>query len=279
MQSIWLVMIYTENNYKAILKNRVKDLQKTRKDLTLKGLANQLGVQATYFSKFFNSDSTHLNDDHLYLLLSLLDFSNNEIEYIYLLKSAEQTQNKERLEYLQAKIETFQKENPLNIEQAITPMDRIEAEMSYLLDPLCLLVHMALYIEDYRNFPFRLCETLNITNQKFEEILRTLASNDLIKLDEQFRIKEVKTKKIHYGKDHPLMRVHQSLFKTKINSELLRVEEKDKHSILVSFTADEFSFEKIKVAHNKFMKEVELIAKEAKNQGVYQINFDVFKWL
>ncbi len=272
-------MIYADNNYKTILKKRVKSLQKTRPELTLKGLANQLGIQATYFSKFFNSDQTHLNDDHLYLLLSLLSFSNQEIEYIYLLKSAEQTRNKERLEHLQTKIESFQKENPLDIEQAVTPIDRVEVEMNYLLDPLCLLVHMALYIEDFKNFPFRLCEKLNITNQKFEEILRVLASNELISLDEQFRIKDVRPIKIHYGKDHPLMRIHQSLFKTKINSELLRTEEKDKHSILVSFTADELAFEKIKVAHNRFMKEVELIAKDAKNEGVYQINFDVFKWL
>lgn len=272
-------MIFEHLDYKEALRVKIKDLQKKKKDLTLKKLANQLGVQSTYFSKFFNSENTHLNDDHLFLLTRILELDIVETDYILLLKAYTQAQSIERQDYLRAKIEKFQKESPTAVPHAQTPMDKFESEMSYLLDPLCLLVNLGLFIEEFRQFPFRLAEKLNISNQKFEGILRTLASNDLITLDDEFQVKEVRTNRIHYGKDHPLMRVHQSLMKSKINSDLLRIDENDKHSILISFTADENSFQRIKEAHNRFMKEAELIAKDAKNQGVYQISFDLFKWL
>ncbi|MBT4793121.1 MAG: DUF4423 domain-containing protein [Halobacteriovoraceae bacterium] len=272
-------MIYNHIDYKVILKNKIKELQKKRSSLTMKLIATQLGVQSTYFSKFFNQEKTHLNDDHLFLLVKILEFCAEEIDYIFLLKAFSLSQEKIRKDFLLIKIEACRKEKKLNAKIASSERSRMDDEMSYLLNPLCLLVHFALYIDQYRNFPFRLCETLNISYQQFQEILRVLVANEMIELGEEQEIKSVKPSKIHYGKNHPLMRVHQSLLKTKINSALLKVEEKDKHSLLVTFSSDKRSFEKIKDAFQSFLKEAEEIDKKAKNEGVYQLNFDLFKWL
>jgi uncharacterized protein (TIGR02147 family) len=272
-------MIYDSTDYKSILKNKIKELQSTKTSLTMKNVANQLGVQATYFSKFFNTESTHLNDDHLFLLTEILEFPNEEIDYIFTLKSFDQSQDKSRKDFLYKKIESLRKEKKLNVKDADTNLHRVEEEIKYLLNPLCLLVHLALYIEKYRKMPFKLCEVLNISTQQYHEILRVLVANEIIELGEGYEVAKVKPSKIHYGKSHPLMRVHQAMLKTKINSELLKVEERNKQSMLFTFTADEHSFELMKDAFQRFLKEAEAIAKKSKDEGVYQLNFDLFKWL
>ncbi len=271
-------MIYDYTDYKLILKNRIKELQNKRSSLTMKNIANQLGIQATYFSKFFNQEQVHLSDDHLFLLLEILEFSHEEIEYVFTLKSFLQAQVQTRKNHLFKVIEKLRKEKRLSVDDAESNINKIEDEMKYLLSPICLLVHLALYVDEYRKMPFKLCDALNLTTQQFQENLRILAANEIISLGENYEILEVKSRRIHYGKGHPLMRVHQALLKTKINSELLKIEEKDKQSMLVTFTADEHSYEKMKEAFQRFMREMEEIAKVSNPSGVYQLNFDLFKW-
>lgn len=246
----------------------------------MKSLALQVGVQATYFSKFFHSDQTHLNDDHLFSLCRFLDFKSNEIDFIFTLKDYETANDELRKDYLKTKIEQFKKELKLNTETAASAVDQLEEEMKYLFDPLCLLVHLALFIEPYRKNPLSIAHQMNLSPQKLREILGILLKNKFIEVGEDlYEIKKVNQQRVHYGKNHPLMRVHQSILKTRINAELLETPEEKKHSFLVTFTTDELSFGLVKDEFQKFIKSVEGIAVKSKPTGVYQLNFDLFKWL
>lgn len=268
-------MIYRHDDYKEILLERIK-----KEDLSMKNLALQIGVQATYFSKFFHNESTNLNDDHLFQLCQILDFNQHEIDYIFHLKDHQTSSDQNRRDYLKRKIEQFRKEMKLNTKDVEAPVDQLEEEMKYLLDPLCILVHLALYIDQFKKNPQAIGHQMNITSQKLKTILGILLSNGFIEIGEDlYDIKKVNNQRIHYGKNHPLMRVHQSILKTSINSQLLKTAEESKHSFLVTFNTDDHGFNQIKEEFQKFIKSVEGIAIKSKPNGVYQLNFDLFKWL
>lgn len=269
-----------ENNYKSLLKSKLKEVQKLKPERTMKHLAVSLGVQATYLSKFMNHPTTHLNDDHLFHLSQLLDFNHLEMEYLFDLKNYESTEDTLRKKYLLSKIERYQKEYKLNVENMTPQNVNVEDEMSYLMDPLVLIIHLSLYVEKFKKNPMAICHQLSITPQTLKNGLEVLLKLSMIKVgDDLFDIKEVKFQKIHFGKDHSFMRVHQSIQKVMINYQLMKTTEEDKHSFLVTFNTSEDGFFKIKEEFKKFIKSVETIVEPTKPTGVYQLNFDLLKWL
>ena len=156
--------------------------------------------------------------------------------------------------------------------------------MEYLFDPLAVLIHAAVHIKEYQADPRSLCPKLGITPAQMKEILRKLDRNGYLRLAETgpnlgFRITEVRKGKIHYGRDHVLMRVHQNLLKTALNSQLIRTEETEKHSFQATFTTGPAGFEEIKSEFQGFLKKVEAITRRHRHEGVYQLCFDLFKWL
>ncbi|MDA8793149.1 DUF4423 domain-containing protein [Bacteriovoracaceae bacterium] len=271
-------MIYESIQYKSILRDRIKEVRSLNKSITMKVLADRLGIQPTYLSKFFNQEKIHLGDDNLFSIAQYLDFSSTEIDYLQLLKAHDQAELGERKEHLFKRIKSAQNENKLSAQEAEVQTDKINAEMEYLLDPICLFVHLGMDIDNFRNYPFKLCEKLGISRNRLIQVLKTLEKAKLVELDENFEVVKIVQSHLHYGKLHPLMRTHQAILKTKINSRLLETSEGEKQSLLVTFTSDKEAFEKIQTLFTAFLKEVEEIVGKSRNKDVYQLNFDLFKW-
>ena len=57
------------------------------------------------------------------------------------------------------------------------------------------------------------------------------------------------------------------------------LDENDKYNFVASFSASENEKEEIHREFLKFLNKIESIVKKASNKNLYQLNFDLFKWL
>ncbi len=274
--------IFASDNYKTSILNRVKDLRPRKKSLTLKKLSEVVEVQYTYFSKVMNSSNLHLSEDALFILCKYLEFFPDEIEFILLQRSYEVSSQPERKSALLLKLNKFKEERNLNAPiKGIPTSTSFLKEMEYLFNPLAVLVHVGLNCKNLREDPRQFCSKLGITVQQLKEILKILERNDLIHLapTNSLEVIDVIQKRSHFSKEHPLTRIHQNLLKMELQQRLQKTAENDKLSFLATFTMDEPGFKKLKAEFQFFLKNAEKIAAQSTNQEVYQLNFDLFRWV
>jgi uncharacterized protein (TIGR02147 family) len=269
-----------QTDYKAAIKARLKELQQLRPGLTLKKVAAKVPIQYTYLSKVLNDRSTHLNDDDLFHVGQLLEFFPQEIEFLLLLRAHQTATLPARKQFAFQKLEKARKQIGVRATIQDSGLSQITQEMSYLFDPFCMLVYVALNIPGIRKDPRQLCSLLGITQPRLKDALKKLALVDFIEMDQgPFSVTKVNKGRLHYSKDHPLMRVHQHLFKLASQDQLLKLSEEDKESFQVAFTADRKAFDQIRAEFRQFLKRVEEIAHPSKDESVLQMNFDLFFWL
>lgn len=276
--------IYSQQNYKDVIRSQLKEQQKKNRSLTLKKLADLIPVQYTYLSKVMNHDQYHLNEDHLFTICKALSLPPEETEYLLTLRAWSVVQDSERKKHLLGQLENKRREKKLNIKQKESDTEKLSTEMGYLLNPLCIVVHVAMSNQILRKNPQTLCSKLGITVKQLKEILKVLALNDLVELEnDQLTVKATKQLQFHLGRNHPLMRVHQNLLKTAVINRLNQTDEEEKHSFMVTFTSNREDFMKIKEEYQNFLKKVETIARRSQrpqdHQEVYHMNFDFFRWI
>lgn len=272
--------VFAQDDYRLTLKARMKALQKERPALTWRKLAAEIPMQYTYLSKALNDEGTHLSEDHLFVICRALEFFPDEVEFISLQRSLATSRDPERRTYLERKVRDARGSRQLNAEEQALSASNFSEQIRYLLEPLCLVVHQALDLETFRKDPRRLCAPLTISIDQLKEILRVLSRNDYIELDDDgLTVKKIKPGHIHFGPEHFLMRYHLSMVKSQMVARLARTPENEKYGFLVTFTMDETSYGKVREEFQKFLKSVEAIASRAKPHSVYQMSFDLFKWL
>lgn len=269
------------DDYKQAIQDRILSLKKKKSSWTFKKIAAHLEMQATYFSKVFHSDSHHFSDDDLFKIGKILQLSLDEIDFLLLLKSHETCNNTDRKNNLKIKIEKIQKEKPLNTDVINKSSMAFNNEVDYLLNPLCVLIHVALMSEVIRQDPRQLATKLGLKIQKLKEYLNILKLNELIQTDinNPWNITHVKHWRTHFHRDHPLVRTSQNLMRQMSLSRLSQTSEDEKQSLNFTFTLDAEAFEKTKQEFQLFIKKVENISKTSRHNEVYQMNFDLFKWI
>ncbi|MBC7397360.1 MAG: DUF4423 domain-containing protein [Bdellovibrionales bacterium] len=273
-------LVHHDRDYRVTLRQKIADIQQKQPSFTLKKLAAKIPIQYTYLSKAMNHPKVHLGEDDLFTLCEQLKFLPEERDFILMKRALATTANSDRKKYLQQKIEAVLKKQTLNAETQGYSSQTQAQEVQYLFDPLCVIVQVSLGIESVRKNPALLCEKLGIGFSELKLTLQKLVRNEIIELEEgsSIKIKRVLRNSLHYGPDHPFMRVHQSLLKTAIASQLLRCPEEAKQSFVATFTMDESSFDRIQQEFRSFLKNVETIARKSRAVQVYQMNFDLFRW-
>lgn len=205
-------MIYEFHSYKEALKH---DLQAKRpKGISLRKISENLSVQYTYLSKVLSSDKGHLSDDQIWLFGKSLLLREQEIEFLILLKNYELTQRPERREILEKRIQSIQQKHSLEADPFDFSNSENKSETNYLLNPYCVLLYTSLHIAEYRKNLIQLQWQMNVSKELFSQSLRSLEELDLVKMNnKKDQILSVKPAHLHFGIDHPLVRVHQSLFR------------------------------------------------------------------
>lgn len=271
--------VFEFQDYRDAIRKRVKELAKNRPRFTLKALAEKIPLQYTYLSKTLNDSKTHLNEDHLFTLCRYLEFLPNELEFLFLLRARAISSDVFRQKFLDAQIHHLKNSNQLRANVQTPNLKLLSQEMAYLLDPLCIIVHVSLYIAEYRENPRRLLPMLGIKISRLKEILRKLQEAGFIELGaDRETISVLKQNWIHFSTDHPLMRVHQQLLINLSTAQILKLDEKKKFNTMVTFSAAIDSFEEIKDKYVQFLKQVESIVSKSQDQRCYQMNFELFPW-
>lgn len=273
--------VFELSDYKEILRLRLKELKPRRQSLTFKKVAEHLNLQSTYLSKVLNTDTHHLSEDDLFVTCKLLEFLAEETDYILLLRSYAVSQKADRKKSLLNTIDRLKSERKLNTETKPSSSSSITNEMEYLFNPHLLILHVALMSKTLRKDTRAIAQRLGLRAADTKQSLKTLERLNLIKIDPEdpYKVSHVETWRAHFHKDHPLMRVGQNLLRQMCQARLATTPEEEKHSMNFTFTMDEHGFAELKKEFNVFLKKAEQISMQSRHSEVYQLNFDLFKWL
>lgn len=269
--------LFHQSNYKTILKTAVKDLSQTKKAVTLKYLAEKIPVQYTYLSKCLNDESHHLSEDHVFKACKVLNLDHRQTEYVMLLRTASTTDCPERASHLAERLKRLKLETALLASTQRGQENAWPDEFRYLLDPIMVVVHVALGVPEYAKAPEKLAGHLGISPLKLEQVLNQLEKLFLIEREGK-EVTKVLRNHIHYSVEHPLTRVHQAVMRSLCDSTLQKTPEGEKYSFMVSFATDPAVIETIKDDFRAFIRRVEQVASQGEKKDVYQLNFDLFKW-
>lgn len=274
--------LYSYSDYKALIRERLPHLRKSKPALSWKWVADKVPMQPTYLSKALNPGKAHLSEDDLFRIGQWLDFKPDEVDYILLLRAQNISTQKERKEFLTKKINDIKKRRVISVEYVETHAQSLNHEMAYMLDPLTVIIHVALFIPQIKSDPLRLCSHLAISREKLKSSLEILSQCEYVKLGEKpFHVEKVFSRALHFGRQHPLTRTHQTALKAMLLSRLGQTPEESKESFLVTFTMKESGFVKVKAAFDDFLKKTRDIAQNEKGpttDKVYQLNFDLLEW-
>ncbi len=272
------VSIYSYLDYRKYVLDKIKEVESSGGKLSRNQVAKQIRVQPPYLSKVL-SGRAQFNEDQLYLLARFFRLSNKEQAYLQKLSQHEKAGLKERKKELKKEIQRIQKlklstEEHIDTEELDRSKD--EARRSYYLDPRHLLVHVSLALDKYSTLPERLIEDLKISEKKLDEIIENLKTLQLVR---NIGPKLVLTKNnVHLKQGSDLYIPHQNLMRQLSAKRMMNPGDED-YSLAISFSCTKEDKEKIKSLFLGFLKAFDDILRDAKDEEVYQLNFDLFQWL
>lgn len=271
--------LFDQDDYREIIRTRVRDLSRQRRSFTLKKVAQAVPMQYTYLSRALNRDDTHLSEDQLYSVCQQLDFFTDELEYVFALRAHAVARHAGRRAHILKTIEKIRRSQDIQAPQEETRSGVGAREAQFLLSPLAWLVYFSLAIAEYRSNPRKLCSLYGLSELKLQEILRNLAEQTLIETDASpWKVTRVLKNHFHYSPTHPLIRIHQHLLKDFAGHHLQKILEDEKTSFMATFNADPKALELIQRKFREFIREVEKIAVQAPSKKTYQLVFDLFAW-
>lgn len=270
-----------QDSYKLAIKKRVKELSRRNSHpITLKKLSQHLEIQYTYLSRLLNSEDEHIKEDSLFEALEFLEFHPSERDYLMQCRILEGSNSPSRVEAAKKVIDKIEFELAKDIEEKGAHEQRVIAETDFMINPFAAIVLASLSIPQIKRDVRLLLKQLNLSQEDLKKTMNTLeAAGFIVRKEDWFKVEKITNSRMHFRPDHPLMRIHQQQIKLISNSFLQSIAEDRKKSVMVTFAADQSSFQDIKEEFQNFIKKVEGIAKTAKPKKTYQMTFDFFDWI
>ncbi len=270
-------MIYNYLEYRKYIKDTVEQKKKVGMKMTYESLATSIRVQKSYLSKVLTGNAK-LNRDQAYLLCESFKLSNEEKDFFFLLLDYDTSAISNRRKDLLKQIKEIQKVKcrPKEYIQSKSIISKNDTNL-YYLDPLHQLVHMALTIKEFNKSPKALCDSLNISEEKFTSILSSLETMKIIEIDKN-GIK-VLIESVHLEDQSSLYWPWKSQLNNMANSRLQYKKCDEDISFSVVFTCDQETKEKIRNDFFKLLEKSQKLVNKSKSKNMCQLNFDLFKWL
>ena len=268
-------------DYKSMLREAASERRRRGYPATMRRLAERVGMQHTYFSKVLNTDSKHLSEDQLYGIARELGMFAHEIETLMLIRSHAMTSNPTRRHELAEVIETRRAQQSVHAEFRVSesphgPVD----ESAYLLDPINVIVHVAMDVPGLRENPRTVAAALGLTLEQLQMRLRLLETLGFLELSpDGRRVLANRKQAIHYGKDHPLMRHHQAAIRQLSAAQAYRLPEELRHAFMVTFSTDATGRRRVRELFDRFLADLQKALRDRPNTEVCQLNFEIFRWL
>lgn len=270
--------VYKHLNYKDFLKLALLEKRKrVNASFTYSRMAAACRIQKTYLSRVLNSDTAHLSEDQLYQAGRYLGLTKEENKYLQLLRT-----------YQKSDVATFKSELKIEIDKIREMNERSESHLNvetleqstdfsaYYLDPNVMLIHIFLAVDRFRSDLKSLATKLNLSDEYLAQILSSLEQMKLIKLTDNGYI--LLKEDTHLPADSQLYLPYRFMQRIKSLERIQRLNQEKTYNFSAVFSADEDTRKSIK---NKFLELLEFAGKTAnaaKNEEVYQMNFDLFDW-
>jgi uncharacterized protein (TIGR02147 family) len=268
--------IYAYIDYRDVLTHFVQERRNLGNKITFQQLAESALVQKSYLSQVM-AKRAELSSDQLFLLCEFCCFSEEEVEYLYLLLEYSRCSIKKRKELLKNRIEKIRakhRETDKHIESRSIKKDFAD---EFYLDSWNQLIHVCLSIEKYRNNPNLLANDLQITQSRLIEILDRLMRFEIIKWHNN-KI-EVLINNLHLNKNSPVYSAWKNQVRIMSMSRTQAMPVADAYNFAVLFSATEETKNFVHEQFLKFLQAVQPNVKDAPAENVFQMNFDLFKWL
>lgn len=274
--------IFSHGDYRRIIKDLVSHRKTIDSGATFQSMAEFMGIQKPYLSKVL-SGAADLSSDQMYLACRYLKLSPIECDYMELLLTFSRCALSERKKDLEAKIRLYQ-ENQLRTEAYLDEKSILSLQsdfQEFYLDPVNLIIHVALSIEPYRLDTKRILKDFKfISGEILENALSMFQRLDLI----EYKGKEIilKRKSLHLSKSSPIFRAHHQLVRhfclQNFQAQQSARGGSTSLNTSVTFSVSEADLLRVKSLVLELLKAVEGIVKEAEAEEVYQFNIDLFKW-
>ncbi len=270
--------VYSHLNYKDFLRLALIEKRKhVNASFTYSRMAKVCGIQKTYLSRVLNSDASHLSEDQLFQAGTYLGLTKDENKYLQLLRTYQKSDVLSFKAELKADIESIRalherSESHLAVETIESSVDL----SSYYLDPNVMITHIFLAVERFRKDLKALALQLHFSDEYLSQILSKLEQMKLIKLTDGIYV--LLKEDTHLPIDSPLYNPYRFMQRVKTLERIQRLSQEKTYNFSVVFSADEATRKKIK---GKFLELLEFAGKAAngaKNEEVYQMNFDLFDW-
>lgn len=269
--------IFSYLDYRKALSDRQKELKKTRPTTTLEAMSLHCRVQKPYLSKVFNH-SGNLNSDQLYLACEFLKLNPNEQKYIEILHQIDMCTVPKRKDQLLSLAHDIQKQE-LNSDQHIRVnlVPKVHLNMAqYYANPQLQLVHMFLTVERFRLNPKVIAQNLSISEMALDELIDELESLQIV--SRNGGLLKVLQDNLHLPSNSKLLRTYRNMSKLQAIAKIDSLDASNTYNFNVVFSCDEAARGKIQKRFLEFLNEAQKISQSAKEEDVFQMSFDLFKW-
>ncbi|MCB0364668.1 MAG: TIGR02147 family protein [Bdellovibrionaceae bacterium] len=271
-------MIFEFDNYREFLRAWVREQRSRGQPVTFQALAQQVGIQKSYFSKVLNGEAD-LSSDQVFLLASSLGLSEDEAHYLELLVELQRTGLADRKDFLRRKVQQMQKQFLLSSSHLSKSFSSAEGLEDYYLNPLLQVLHIGATLEDGESPPTttRLSKSMGLAPELTKELIERLEELGVLQKDrEKGWVNQMPG--IHLKREHPLTKLNHYLMRAMSLFQIMRRPWNESYTLSVTFSADDQAEESIQKEFQYFLKKVEGIVSQSKNQKAYQINFDLYPW-
>lgn len=269
--------LYNHLKYRSALHEIVENRRNLPGKFTLKALAENAGLQASFLTNVLKG-RFDFNADQLFAIAQALELSLPDREYLLLLLEFERSVFKPRKDQLKKKIEEIRSENKKSEKhlglQAVELTS--DAQARYYLDPFAQLALVYLNLAPFNRQPEKLGPTLGLSQKHLGEILKVLVEIGYVQREGQTY--KVLAHDRHLPKRNPLSGPHLTMMRLKSIDQLQRLSVDQSYSHSVTFTGTDETKEALSEAYLAFLKKAEAVVRPARSEKVFQMNFDLFPW-
>ncbi len=153
--------------------------------------------------------------------------------------------------------------------------------MEYLFSPNILILHVALMSQTLREDTRVLGQRLGLRASELKNNLKTLERLRLSKIRSarSLLVTHVERWRAHFTKRSSTHARGTKSLRQLCQSRIATTPEEEKHALNFTFTMDTQGFDSLKKEFQVFLKKAEEISIKSRHTEVYQLNFDLFKWL
>jgi hypothetical protein len=249
-----------------------------RENISWKEISEAINIQSSYLSRCLGKSGPHLGADLLFQIAKQLQTTPLERSILLLLRELGTTTDSDRRAEISEDIRELRSRSSLATAQSQSGAS--EREVRLMLNPIQILIHLALEIPRYSRDPKLLCEKLGLSALQLQKHLEDLQTDGWLKLSaDRKRVVSLNSFNTHLPPSHLLTRAHQALTRQLFLSQCNKTQDSEKIQFIATFSGSAQTLEFVKANFSKFLAELKEKVGPEPSENLYQLSFDFIRWL